>query len=91
MKWCEVTRLEVIDSQLIHTELGYIDSSRCIEFMDLYPDTFTPWQNENSEGLADGTVSVVDKVSTDGPYLLVTSTTSYPPDGFTEITDLNNL
>jgi hypothetical protein len=81
----------VIDNNLVHTELGYIDMSRCEEFKTLYPDTFTSWHNDNFEGLADGTVSITDKVNLDGYYLLITSLTSYPPDGFNEITDLNNL
>ena len=43
MKYCEITRLEVIDNNLVHTELGYIDVDRCEEFKTLYPDTFTSW------------------------------------------------
>ena len=91
MKYCEITKLQVIDNSLVNTELGYISVERHEEFDGLYPDAFTPWHNDNFEGLADKTVSIVDKVSADGPYILVSGLTSYTPIGLNEITDLNNL
>lgn len=91
MNWCEIDHIEVVDNEVVNRPIGYISAEHCMQFMALYPDTLTEYQNTNAEALADGSLDIKDKIIADGGYYVVGQVTYILPTGLKLIEDLENL
>jgi len=80
---CVIKKFECIDSVLVGTEIGYVDSEDRDSFETLHPDLFTTWVDENQDK------AFCEYFDTHSPFYLIDSTNS-PTDGLTLITDLEN-